>query len=126
MFDRVRAKGNCMTNSHNQEADRKKAIFDAMSPRRQRHILKKGYDKWEPFQEPKDPIDIRKDKSKRTAQMLVNEFLQTKKPDGHSSAYGRGVLEISLGIVNDDDRFLGMYEFSSWYRDLLIREGYEK
>ena len=115
-----------MKKSSHQETDRKKAIFDAMSPRRQQHILKRGYDKWEPFQEPKDPIDIRKDKSNRTTQMLANEFLQTKKPDGHSPAYGRGVLEISLGIVNDDDRFLGMYEFSCWYRDLLIREGYEK
>ena len=94
-----------------------------MSARRQRHILKKGYDKWEPFQDPKDPIDIRKDKSKRTAQMLVREFLQEKKT--HSSSYGRGVLEISIGIVNDDDRFLGMYEFSCWYRDLLMREGYD-
>ena len=114
-----------MNNSYHQETERKKAIFDAMSLRRQRHILKRGYDKWDPFQEPKDPIDIRKDKSKRTGQMLVREFLQMKKPDGHSSAYGRGVLEISLGIVNDDDRFLGMYEFSCWYKDLLVREGYE-
>jgi hypothetical protein len=115
-----------MKNSSRQETDRKKAIFDAMSPRRQRHILKRGYDKWDPFQEPKDPIDIRRDKSHRTTQMLANEFLQIKKTDGYSQAYGRGVLEISLGIVNDDDRFLGMYEFSCWYRDLLIREGHEK
>ena len=97
-----------------------------MSPRRQRYILKRGYDKWDPFQEPKDPIDIRKDKSKRTAQMLVREFLQTKDQGSYSPAYSRGVLEISLGLVNEDDRFLGMYEFSCWYRDLLIREGYEK
>ena len=115
-----------MNNSSYPETDRKKAIFDAMSPRRQRHILKRGYDKWEPFQEPKDPIDIRKDKSKRTAQMLVNEFLQMKKPEGHSPAYGRGVLELSLGIVNDDDRFLGMYEFSCWYHELLKKEGFEE
>ncbi len=126
MYDPGRAKGTHMKNSSHQETDRKKTIFDAMSPRRQRHILKKGYDKWEPFQKPKDPIDIRKEKSNRTTQMLANEFLQMKKPSGHSPAYGRGVLEISLGIVNDDDRFLGMYEFSCWYRDLLIREGYEK
>jgi len=109
-----------------QEKQRKKAIFDAMSPRRQRHILKRGYDRWDPFQEPKDPIDIRKDKSKRTTQMLVTEFLQAKDADSYSSAFGRGVLEIALGIVNDEDRFIGMYEFSIWYRDLLIREGYEK
>ena len=115
-----------MNNSSYPETDRKKAIFDAMSPRRQRHILKRGYDKWEPFQEPKDPIDIRKEKSNRTTQMLASEFLQQKKTDGYSPGYSRGVFEISLGIVNDDDRFLGMYEFSCWYRDLLIREGYEK
>ena len=42
---------------------RKKAVFDAMSPRLQKHILKKGYQKWDPFQEPKDPIEIRRDKT---------------------------------------------------------------
>ena len=52
--------------------DKKKAVFDAMSPRRQKHILNKvGYDNWDPFEKPKDPIDIRTDKSKRTSQRLV-------------------------------------------------------
>ncbi len=83
-------KGGRMNNSSQQDTERKKAIFDAMSPRRQRHILKRGYHKWDPFQEPKDPIDIRKDKSKRTAQMLVNEFLHMKKPDGHSPCLRQG------------------------------------
>ncbi len=109
-----------------QEAeDRKKAVFDSMSPRRQKHILKKGYDKWDPFEEPKDPIDIRKDKTKRTTQMLVREFLQTRDSEGYSNAYGRGVLEMALGIVNDDDRFIGMYEFVCWHKELLKKEGHE-
>ncbi|MGD2268874.1 MAG: hypothetical protein PVI06_00625 [Desulfobacterales bacterium] len=103
---------------------RKKAIFDSMSPRRQKHILKSGYEKWDPFQEPKDPIDIRTEKTKRTSQMLVREFLQSRPANGYSNAYGRGVLEICLGIVNNDERFIAMYEFSCWYRDLLKREGY--
>ena len=110
----------------NNNDDRKRAIFDTMSARNQKSILKRGYDKWDPFQEPKDPIDIRKEKSKRTTQMLVREFLQSRSSEEYSSAYGRGVLEISLGIVNDEDRFRGMYEFSCWYRELLIREGYEE
>ena len=105
--------------------DRKKAVFDSMSPRRQKHILKKGYDKWDPFQEPKDPIDIRKDKTKRTTQMLVREFLQSRDAEGYSNAYGRGVLEMAVGIINDDDRFLGMYEFVRWHQELLKKEGYE-
>ncbi len=103
---------------------RKKAVFDHMSPRRQKYIQEKvGYEKWDPFAEPKDPIDIRRDQSKRTTQMLVREFLHTRQLEGYSNAYGAGVLEICLGIMNDDDRFRGMYEFSCWYRDLLIREG---
>jgi hypothetical protein len=104
---------------------KKQAIFDMMSARNQKAILKRGYDKWDPFQEPKDPIDIRKDKSKRTTQMLVREFLQSRSEEEYSPAYGRGVLEICLGIVNDEDRFRGMYEFSCWYRELLKREGHE-
>ena len=104
---------------------RKRAVFESMSPRRQKHILKKGYDKWDPFEEPKDPIDIRKDKTKRTTQMLVREFLQSRGSEEYSNSYGRGVLEIALGIVNEDDYFQGMYEFSCWYRDLLEKEGPE-
>ena len=44
-----------------ERAARKKAVFDAMAPRRQKHILRRGFDKWDPFLEPKDPIEIRRD-----------------------------------------------------------------
>ena len=111
--------------SSEETESRKKAVFDCMSLRRQKHILKKGYDKWDPFEEPKDPIDIRKDKSKRTTQMLVREFLQSVGPDGYSNAYGRGVLEMALGIVNDDERFIGMYDFARWHQSLLKKEGHQ-
>ncbi|MEE8553936.1 MAG: hypothetical protein V3S72_11605 [Desulfobacterales bacterium] len=111
--------------SPKEEEKRKRAIFESMSPRRQKHILKKGYEKWDPFLEPKDPIDIRKDKTKRTTQQLVREFLQTKSSEDYSNAYGGGVFEICLGIVNDDDKYKGMFEFSIWYQELLKREGDE-
>jgi hypothetical protein len=114
-----------MAEYRSEEEKRKQAIFDSMSPRRQKHILKKGYDRWDPFQEPKDPIDIRKDKTKRTTQMLIREFLQSRKSEDYSNAYGRGVVEICMGIINEDDRFRGMYEFACWYKDLLEREGHE-
>ena len=68
-----------MTEFSPEEAEkRKRAVFDSMSPRRQKHILKKGYEQWDPFEEPKDPIDIRKDKSRRTTQQLVREFIQSQ------------------------------------------------
>ena len=113
-----------MTEYMSQEASaRKKAIFDSMSPRGQKRILKRGYDKWDPFEEPKDPIDIRRDKTKRTTQQLVREFLQNCGREQYSNAYGRGVLEMALGIINEDDRFIGMYEFSRWYEGQLRQEG---
>lgn len=107
------------------DEDKKKAVFDAMAPRRQRHIRDKiGYDNWDPFEKPKDPIDIRRDKSRRTAQTLVREFLQSRQ-QGYSNSYGRGVLEMAIGIVNDDDRFIAMYEFALWHKAMLAREGHE-
>jgi hypothetical protein len=107
-----------------EEEKRKRAIFESMSSKRQQHILKKGYDDWNPFLEPKDPIDIRKDKTRRTTQVLVREFLQTQDAENYSNDFGRGVLEICLGIVNGDERYLGMFEFSKWYHNLLEKDGF--
>ena len=101
---------------------RKKSIFDSMSPRRQKHIIKLGYEKWDPFEMPKDPIDIRRDKTRRTTQQLVREYLQCCSDKNYSNAYSRGVLEMALGIVNDDDRFIGMYEFAAWHQQLVKKE----
>ena len=102
---------------------RKRAIFDSMSPRGQKRILKQGYDRWDPFQEPKDPIDIRRDKTKRTSQMLIREFLATRTEDAESNAYARGAFELCLGIINDDEKCRGMFDFACWYRELLVKEG---
>jgi len=57
--------------------------------------------------------------------MLIREFLQSRKMEGCSNAYGRGVVEICMGIINEDDRFWGMYEFACWYQELLKKEGLE-
>lgn len=110
--------------SKEETEQRKKAVFDTMSERRQKHILKKGYDEWDPFEEPKDPIDIRKDKTKRTSQQLVREFLHSRDFDTYSNEYGRGVLDICMGIINNDERYIAMLEFAEWYNDLLRKEGH--
>lgn len=101
----------------------KQAIFDGLSPRRKKYIQKIGYENWDPFEEPNDPIDIRRDPTKRTTQQLVREFLQGRPHDNYSNAYGRGVLEMAVGIINRDDRFIGMYEFGVWYRNELEKQG---
>lgn len=104
------------------EEFRKKVIFESMSSRRQKHIINKGYEKWDPFELPNDPIDIRQDKTKRTTQTLVREFLQSKDSDQYSNEYGKGVLDICLGIINNNERCIGMFEFAIWYNKLLQKE----
>ena len=104
--------------------EKKKAIFDAMGKRGKKQILKKGYEKWDPFQEPKDPIDIRKDKSKRTSQELIREFLSNIDHDEYSNSFAQGAFEMCLGIINNEEKIRGMYEFALFYTDLLKKEGY--
>lgn len=111
-----------MTDDPNEVERLKRAIFDRMSPRRQKQVLKRGYEKWDPFLKPKDPIDIRRDRTRRTTHMLVRDFMQTLAPGRHSNEYSRGAFELCLGIINEDERYLGMYEFACWYRDLLEKE----
>ncbi len=103
--------------------EKKKAIFDSMGKRGQKQIIKRGYETWDPFQEPKDPIDIRKDKTKRTSQELIREFLSGIDHDDYSNAFAQGAFEMCLGIINDDEKIKGMYEFSIFYTELLKKDG---
>ena len=102
---------------------RKRAVFEAMSPRRKKHIEKMGYERWDPFQAPNDPIDIRKDTTKRTTQQLVREFLQSVDGDAYTNSFAQGAFDMAMGIVKKDERFRGMFAFACWYRNLLDREG---
>jgi hypothetical protein len=102
-----------------EEEMRKKAIFDAMSAKSRKRILDKGYEKWDPFLMPKDPIDIRMDQCRETALSLMSSFLQTCPHKEYSNAYGQGAWEVCMGITGGDDRWRGIYDFSCWYRDLL-------
>ena len=112
-----------MTVSKEEAEARKRAIYESLGVRNRRYIDRIGYDKWDPFEEPKDPIEIRRDPTKRTSQQLVREFLQSRPMEGYSNAYGRGVLDMCLGIINNDERYIAMLEFATWYNALLEREG---
>ncbi len=110
-----------MSKVSREEAERRKrVIYETLSARRKKYIERIGYEKWDPFEEPKDPIDIRRDTTKRTTQQLVREFLQSRPPDApYSNAYGQAVMEMAIGIVNDDERYQAMLEFAAWYMALL-------
>ena len=106
-----------MTELSPEEVERRKqAIYETLSARGRRYVEKIGYDRWDPFEEPKDPIDIRRDPTKRTTQQLVREFLQSRPPEApYSNAYGQAVMEMAIGIVNNDERYQAMLDFATWY-----------
>ena len=100
----------------------KRAIYDKLPPRRKKFIDKIGFDNWDPFQEPKHPIDIRKDVTKRTTKQLINEFLKTKEDTKISLAYEAGVYEICMGLYQADEKYKAMFDFSIWYYKKLKDE----
>jgi len=105
------------------EEEQKRVIYEKMSPRRRKFIDRIGYEKWDPFQKPNDPMEMRMDISKRTTQQLVREFLQNHKGE-YSNDYGRGALETAVGLVNRDEKCRGIFDFCVWYYNLLLEEGY--
>lgn len=115
-----------MTVSKDEAEARKRAIYESLAPRNRKYIDRIGYTNWDPFAEPKDPIEIRRDPTRRTSQQLVREFLQSRPMEKYSNAYGQGVLDMCLGIINEDERYIAMLEFATWYNELLKREGRSK
>lgn len=101
----------------------KRDMFEKLNPRQRKYIERIGYENWDPFQKPNDPMELRMDVSKRTTQQLMREFLQSH-TGKMSNEYGQGALESAVGIINRDEKTLGRYAFCAWYSDLLRREGY--
>lgn len=101
----------------------KKAIYDKLSPRRKKFIDKIGFDNWDPFQEPKHPIDIRRDLTKRTSNQLIESFFKTIGEKKVSDAYESGIYEICVGLFTADEKYKAMFDFSIWYYNELKKRG---
>jgi len=103
------------------EERKKRELFESMSPRRQQRILKKGYDKWDPFLAPKEPpFFSREDRDRvREARLQLEEFfLDQSREEGQDgtlpSAYLQGAREICFGLSKGDERYQGMRDFCRW------------
>ncbi len=101
----------------------KKAIYDKLSPRRRKFIDKIGFDNWDPFQEPKHPIDIRRDITNRTTSRLMEDFFNALGDKKISDAYKSGVYEFCYGLFIADEKYKAMFDFSIWYLNELKQRG---
>lgn len=102
----------------------KRALYEQMNPRRRKFIDRIGYDIWDPFQEPKEPLDIRKDRTKRTLQDLMRDFLKENDSSDRDAAWRQGAMDCALGIIKKDERYQGIFDFCLWYNSILDREGH--
>ncbi|WP_084146908.1 hypothetical protein [Maridesulfovibrio zosterae] len=102
--------------------EQKKLMYDKLSPRRRRFVDKIGYDEWDPFQLPFDPIDLRQDITGRTSQQLCEEFIREVKA-GRNSEYAQAAAEFGVMLVMNFEKVRPVFDFCVWYHDLLEREG---
>lgn len=98
----------------------KRQIYESMHPRRRKFVDRIGYDTWDPFQKPNDPLDLDNGSKEYNTRQLVVSFLQeVAKQKSYSNDYARGALECALGIINEEAKYLGAFDFCLWYQKFL-------
>lgn len=87
--------------SETEEYDtKKKAIFEGMGKRGRQHILKIGYENWNPFEEPKDPRERIFGSDSLRASALVEEFC--KLPGNEESvAVRKDLFDLCSGLFQE-------------------------
>ena len=105
-----------------EEEEQKRIFYEGMSPRRRRFVDRMGFDNWDPFAGPKEPMDLRTDQTRRTVQELVRDFMKSSMGQMHGGEYARGATECALGIVAGQEKYQGVLDFCVWYYELLKKE----
>jgi hypothetical protein len=107
-----------MSDSLDKEREKKKrAIFDSMAPKRQQKIPEKtGFENWDPFQEPRHPIDLRDQRAKQMASVLFKKFALDSGIKDYTDESIQAVKDISKGLIKGEERYKAMYDFCCWYR----------
>jgi hypothetical protein len=109
-----------------EQVSQKQQIYESLSARARKYVDKIGYNTWDPFQLPNDPIDLRKFTTDKTARALAMGFLQQRQDEHYSNIYARAVLDICMGLMDNDERYAAMYEFCCWYcQQKQVHEQYD-
>jgi hypothetical protein len=116
-----------------EEEKKKRELFDGMSLKSQQRILKRGYDNWDPFMMPKEPLGYKLKQEAKGERVRVDSghdlyerFFAERRIAGYSAEYVKGVLEISQGLYRGIDRYQGMFDFSCWYEVWRKRKAQEE
>lgn len=103
-----------MTQDHDEYERRKRAVFDGMSKKGQERILRRGYENWDPFLEPKDPRErIFSDASLQTTAWL-KEFYESSEQNAESVAVHKELFELGRGLIKGETRAKALFRFCRW------------
>jgi hypothetical protein len=108
-----------MTATGNDAEQKKRAIFEGMSERGRKHVLRLGYENWDPFQEPKDPREQIRGSLAVRADALVNQFYAATPSNEEAKAFHRELIELCRGLLQGELRAKKVYEFCLYYRSTL-------
>ena len=123
-----------MSNLTPEEEERKRQIFEGMSPRRRKQIEKRGYDKWDPFLKPKEPPFVKGFEDKaglpENALELYHYYLihglKGRGPEDLSEEYLQGVMEACRSVKVHEDRLRAHCDFYAWYRVERSKQGMDR
>ncbi len=128
MEDRETDRNSWGVQMNSDEERRKREIFESMSPRRQQRILRKGYDKWDPFLAPKEPPFFNEEErirvqkaARRLEDFLLDKGRERGREGSLPSAYVQGARDICFGLAKGEERSQGMRDFCKWLAE--IEEG---
>ncbi len=102
--------------------EQKRLMYEKISPRRRKFVDKIGFDNWDPFQKPFDPIDIRVDVTGHTPQELYNQFIKSR-PTPPTPDYTSTISEFVVVMVHNSERMRPIYDFCLWYATVLEKHG---
>jgi hypothetical protein len=105
-----------------QVEEQKRAMYERMTPRRRRFVDRIGYENWDPFQAPFDPIDIRTDALGYTAHELLNKYFKSL-PAIPDPDYMQTLSEFMVMLVMNIEKVRPILEFADWYNARLSERG---
>ncbi|WP_338667529.1 hypothetical protein [Pseudodesulfovibrio methanolicus] len=106
---------------HEVEA-RKRFMYEKMSPRRRKFVDRMGYENWDPFQAPFDPIDIRVEKTGLTQTQLTQLFIR-ESGKHMNQEYIDQINEFNVMLVMNFEKIRPVYDFCLWYAEHCKKHG---
>jgi hypothetical protein len=85
-----------------------------MSKKGQERILRMGYEKWDPFQEPKDPRERIFSSASMQATAWLRDFYASSEQNAESVAVHKELFELGTGLIRGEARAKALFSFCVW------------